>query len=70
MWRFIIFCFVVLYCIYYSMVLGQFLFNVISFTNRKLTFFRAIVPFYFWIVNTNEKPKSKKVKPIIIKNEK
>lgn len=52
------------------MILGQFLFNIISFTNRKLTFFRTIVPFYFWIANTNEKPKSKKVKPIIIKNEK
>ena len=70
MWRFIIFCFVVLYCVYYSMVLGQFLFNIISFTNRKLTFFRAIVPFYFWIANTNEKPKRKKVKPIIVKDEK
>ena len=70
MGRIIIFCFVVVDCVYYSMVLGQFLFNIIFFTNRKLTFFRTIVPFYFWIANTNEKPKRKKIKPIIIKNEK
>lgn len=57
MYRAIIGALIVLYLIYYVMVMGQFLGGLIKFTNRKLTFWRALVPFYFWIAPMNERSK-------------
>ena len=39
---------------YYSMiVLHQF--GVIKITNRKVSFNKAVIPFYYWIVSQNNK---------------
>ena len=66
MWKLLIFLIIILYLVYYATVVMQFLFGVIHFTNRKLSLFRALVPFYFWIAPTNEKIKNtRRVKPII-----
>lgn len=56
---------------YYTTVVMQFLFGVIHFTNRKLSLFRSLVPFYFWFAPINEKskPEKQRVKPIV-KNKK
>ena len=43
---------------YYAMVLLHCL-GMIKFTNRKITFGRLIIPFYYWIAPTNEKPSNK-----------
>lgn len=60
MWyKLIIELFIVLYFIYIITVLLQ-LYGIISFTNRKITFKRMIVPFYYWIASTSETPKNKK----------
>lgn len=57
MYRAIIGALIVLCLIYYVMVMGQFLAGLIKFTNRRLTFWRALVPFYFWIAPVNERSK-------------
>ena len=71
MWRLLIFLIIVLYLVYYATVVMQFLFEVIHFTNRKLSLFRSLVPFYFWFAPINEKtkPEKQRVKPIV-KNKK
>ena len=57
---------VILYVIYYVTVICQFLLGIIQFTNRKMRFYRVLIPFYFWIASTNEKIKNtRRVKPII-----
>lgn len=66
MWRLLIMLAVILYVIYYVTVICQFLLGIIQFTNRKMRFHRALIPFYFWIAPTNEKIKNtRRVKPII-----
>ena len=52
--RFVVIAFAILYGIYYFMVISQ-LFGIIKFTNRKFTFKRCLVTFYYWITNQNEK---------------
>ena len=66
MWRLLIMLAVILYVIYYITVICQFLLGIIQFTNRKMRFYRVLIPFYFWIAPTNEKIKNtRRVKPII-----
>ena len=66
MWRLLIMLAVILYVIYYVTVVCQFLLGIIQFTNRKMRFYRVLIPFYFWIAPTNEKIKNtRRVKPII-----
>lgn len=66
MWRLLIMLAVILYVVYYTTVVCQFLLGIIQFTNRKMRFYRALIPFYFWIAPTNEKIKNtRRVKPII-----
>ena len=66
MWRLLIMLAVILYVIYYVTVICQFLLGIIQFTNRKMRFYRVLIPFYFWIAPTNEKIKNtRRVKPII-----
>lgn len=68
MWRLLVILTIVLYVTYYISVIYQFLFGIVRFTNRKMKFYRALIPFYFWIAPTNEKIKNTyKVKPIIKK---
>lgn len=45
--------------LYYFMVVLQ-CFNVIIFTNRKLTFKRMLIPFYYWFAPVSEKSKTLK----------
>ena len=71
MWRLLVILTIVLYVTYYISVIYQFLFGIVQFTNRKMKFYRALIPFYFWIAPTNEKIKNThKVKPIIKKKKK
>ena len=66
MWRLLIMLAVILYVIYYVTVICQFLLGIIQFTNRKMRFYRVLIPFYFSIAPTNEKIKNtRRVKPII-----
>ena len=66
MWRLLVILTIVLYVTYYISVIYQFLFGIVQFTNRKMKFYRALIPFYFWIAPTNEKIKNtRRVKPII-----
>ena len=66
MWRLLVMLAVILYVIYYVTVVCQFLLGIIQFTNRKMRFYRVLIPFYFWIAPTNEKIKNtRRVKPII-----
>ena len=66
MWRLLIMLAVILYVIYYTTVVCQFLLGIMQFTNRKMKFYRALIPFYFWVAPTNEKIKNThRVKPII-----
>ena len=68
MWRLLIMLAVILYVIYYTTVVCQFLFGIMQFTNRKMKFYRVLIPFYFWVAPTNEKIKNThEVKPIIKK---
>ena len=68
MWRLLVILTIVLYVTYYISVIYQFLFGIVQFTNRKMKFYRALIPFYFWIAPANEKIKNThKVKPIIKK---
>lgn len=48
-----------LYSVYYCMLVLQ-LNNLIKFTNRKFTFSRCIIPFYYWIAPQEEKKNVKK----------
>ena len=41
---------------YYVMLVMQ-LFDIIKFTERKFTFARCIIPFYYWIAPYKEKKK-------------
>ena len=70
MWKLLIFLIIILYLVYYATVVMQFLFGAIHFTNRKLSLFRTLVPFYVWFAPINEKSKSEKqrVKPIVKNN--
>lgn len=45
--------------LYYFMVVLQ-CFSIITFTNRKLTFKRMLIPFYYWFAPVNEKSKNLK----------
>ena len=56
--RRVVIAFAILYGIYYFMVISQ-LFGIIKFTNRKFTFRRCLVPFYYWIANQDEKRNKK-----------
>ena len=68
MWRLLVMLAVILYVVYYVTVVCQFLFVFVQFTNRKMRFYRALIPFYFWIAPTNEKIKNtRRIKPIIKK---
>ena len=68
MWRLLVILTIVLYVTYYISVIYQFLFGIVQFTNRKMKFYRALIPFYFWIAPTNERVKNtRKIKPIIKK---
>ena len=68
MWRLLVMLAVILYVVYYVTVVFQFLFGIAQFTNRKMRFYRALIPFYFWIAPTNEKIKNtRRIKPIIKK---
>ena len=67
MWRLLIMLAVILYVIYYVTVVCQFLFGIAQFTNRKMRFYRALIPFYFWIAPTNEKIKNTHRVKLIIK---
>lgn len=44
--------------IYYIMLVIQ-LYGGIKFTNRKFTFLRCIIPFYYWIMPQEENKKTK-----------
>lgn len=44
--------------IYYTMLVIQ-LYGGIKFTNRKFTFLRCIIPFYYWIMPQEENKKTK-----------
>lgn len=57
--RIITLAFALLYGIYYLMLVGQ-MFDAFKFTNRKFTFIRCIIPFYYWIAPQNEKKTKKK----------
>lgn len=67
MWRLLIILAILLYIIYYITVICQFLFGIIRFTNRKMRFYRALIPFYFWVAPTNEKIKNTHRVKLIIK---
>lgn len=54
MWKTIVIVLFVLYILYLIMALGQ-AFGIIKFTNRKITTGRMLIPFYFWIVPSDEK---------------
>ena len=56
MWKVIIFVAVVLFLIYELMALLQ-AFNVLKFTNRKITTARMLIPFYYWFAPYDEKKK-------------
>ena len=58
MWRLLIILAILLYIIYYITVVCQFLFGIIRFTNRKMRFYRALIPFYFCVAPKNEKIKN------------
>lgn len=58
MWKAIVFVLFVLYVVYIVMAIGQ-AFGIVKFTNRKITVFRMLVPFYYWLVSFDE-PGSKK----------
>lgn len=51
--RFIIFIFTILYVIYYIHLIAQLL-GMTTFTYRKITFVRCIIPFYYWISDPNK----------------
>ena len=53
--RLLLALFVFLLVIYYAMLILQTV-GVIKFTSRKITISRAIVPFYYWVKPTTEKP--------------
>jgi hypothetical protein len=59
--RVLILAFAFLCIIYYTMLVAQ-LANFIKFTKREITFFKGLVPFYFWIVPQEEIKKRKKSK--------
>lgn len=59
--RLISIAFAILYAIYYVMLISQ-LFGAFKFTNRKFTFGRCLVPFYYWIAPQDEKRKTTKNK--------
>lgn len=40
---------VVLFALYYIMAVGQ-LFGAWKITNKRLTFSKLIIPFYYWVV--------------------
>lgn len=44
--------------IYYIMLVIQ-LYGGIKFTNRKFTFLRCIIPFYYWLMPQEENKKTK-----------
>ena len=68
MWRLLIMLAVILYVIYYTTVVCQFLLGIMQFTNRKMKFYRVLIPFYFWVAPTNEKIKNThRIKQIIKK---
>ena len=57
--RLIIIIIALLAAIYYSILILH-CFGVVKITNRKLSFGRMIVPFYYWIVSFNENTINKK----------
>jgi hypothetical protein len=57
MWKAIIVVLFILYVVYLFMALGQ-AFNLIKFTNRKVTVFRMLIPFYYWFAPFDESKKN------------
>lgn len=57
MWKAIIVVLFILYVVYLFMALGQ-AFNLIKFTNRKVTVFRMLIPFYYWLAPFDESKKN------------
>ena len=53
----IIMCIAILWIVYAFMMLGQ-LFDLFKITNRKITFKRMMIPFYYWIAPQQEKTKN------------
>jgi len=52
---------IMLMAIYYVMLLFQCVTDWFKFTNRKITFKRCLIPFYYWIAPINEGKKNKPV---------
>lgn len=50
-----------LMAIYYAMLIFQCFTPWFNMTNRKITFGRCIVPFYYWIAPSEEKEKEKNI---------
>lgn len=46
-----------LMAIYYGMVILQCFTSWFRMTNRKITFARCLVPFYYWVASVEEKDK-------------
>ncbi len=57
--RIIIVLFVALMLIYYSMLILH-IAGIIKFTSRKITFSRAIRPFYYWVMPSTETKQPQK----------
>lgn len=57
MWRAIVIVLFLLYVVYLFMALGQ-AFNLIKFTNRKVTVGRMLIPFYYWFASFDEPKKN------------
>jgi len=62
MWRLLVLAIVFLYFMYYLTLMVQFL-HIISITNRKITFARCLIPFYYWIAPMNEREKPEVIRP-------
>lgn len=55
--RIFVMLFVILMAIYYGMFILQCFTSWFKFTNREITFERALIPFYYWIASTDEPSK-------------
>ena len=55
--RIILAILIVMMAIYYGMLILQCLTSWFMMTNRKITFGRCLVPFYYWVASVDEKDK-------------
>lgn len=55
--RIILAILIVMMAIYYGMLILQCLTSWFRMTNRKITFGRCLVPFYYWVASVDEKDK-------------